>query len=80
MESLESKYNRALDDIAFWKRIVSELKVETHRLRLLIAQTEVEERIQKLQPAAADRLRKIFNSTDVGGLRAAVKVEGRKTQ
>jgi len=80
MTSIETKLNEALDTIKFYERINTELKTEIHRLRLRDAQTQLEERISKLPEAAQERLRKIFPSTDIAGLKYAVKVEQRGAQ
>jgi CHASE3 domain sensor protein len=78
MVSLEMQLNEERETVKCFERINSELKTEIHRLRLLIAQTELEERIQKLPQAAQERLRTAFPGTNIGGLKQAVNIEKRK--
>jgi hypothetical protein len=80
MKSLEMQLNEERENVKCFERINSELKTEIHRLRLLMAQTELEERIQKLPTEGKERLRKAFPGTDIGGLKEAVNVETRMSK
>lgn len=75
MQSLEVQLNQALAKIEFYESLVVSLRSQIHQDHLKQAQVELEERIVKLPPDAKERLRKAFPSTDLGGLRQAIKAE-----
>ena len=75
MTSIETKVHELADDNEALTRIITQLKVEIHRLRLRDAQTQLEERIAALPTASQERLRTAFPGTDLGGLKQAVTTE-----
>lgn len=77
MQSVEAKYNQALETLNFYERVITTLRSELTQLRTFKAQVELEERIALLPTDAKERLRQAFPGTDLGGLRQAVRVEQR---
>jgi hypothetical protein len=77
MTSIEAKYNQLLDENAALQRIIASLKASLVEARRLVAQTELEERIQDLPPEARERLRKAFPGSDLAGSKQAINIERR---
>ena len=78
MTSVEAKLNQLLDENAALTRIITQLKQALRQARLLMKQTELEERIQNLPMESRERLRKAFPDTDLNGLRQAIHVEEKR--
>lgn len=81
MESIETKFHKAMDVVRIQREMIIKLKRAIHRKSITIASIQRDAHLKeaKLSPASIKRLHEAFaQSTDNSGLKEAINVERKR--